>query len=109
MFDLTRPCADCPFRADSLFGLSTERLEGIFNAPAFQCHKTVDYSENEPQPGNRPQQCAGLMALLYRTGQPNSIMQVAERLGYLDPAKLDPQGVVFASLDEARDQHRKFA
>ncbi len=94
MFDLIRPCNNCPFRngAGRGFRLSLARLQEIFEAPAFQCHKTVDYDHiDDPQlkQGEKPQQCAGLMSLLYRAGRSNQIMQVGERFGAFKPDKLD--------------------
>lgn len=108
MFDLTRPCVNCPFRKGQgqLFAMHPKRLAEIFAAVAFQCHKTVDYSDDTPASGNRPQQCAGLMTVLHRSGQPNQIMQVAERLGHLDPTKLDPKGECYASIAAAKRAHR---
>lgn len=107
MFDLTRPCVTCPFRKGQghLFGLSPERLAGIHDGPAFQCHKTVDYSEDDPATGDRPQQCAGLMTVLHRSGEPNQIMQVASRLGCLDLDALDPAGEAYESWEDATAAH----
>lgn len=107
MFDLKRPCVNCPFRKGqgSLFGLHPERLQATIEGPAFQCHKTVDYSEHAPRPGDRPQQCAGLMAVLHRSGRHNQIMQIAERLTSFDPAAVDPKGEAYASVEEATRAH----
>jgi hypothetical protein len=107
MFDLVRPCPTCPFRKGQgeLFQLKEMRLASIFTAPAFQCHGTVDYNEDSGRPGNRPQQCAGLMALLHREGKPNQIMQIATRLGHLDPARLDPRQEAYASFAAAHAAH----
>lgn len=113
MFDLTRPCVNCPFRKGQgeLFGMHRERLKEIINAPAFQCHKTVVYGEDDngetADSGERPQQCAGLMAVLHRSDKPNQIMQVAERFGHLDPTKLDPRNEAYASIEDALRAHRK--
>lgn len=109
MFKLTRPCSNCPFRRGKgeLFQLHPERLKEIVEAPAFQCHRTVDYSGDIPDQGERPQQCAGLMAVLHREGRPNQIMQVAERLGGFDPAKLDPDNECYASIAEAMTAHAR--
>lgn len=101
MFDLKRPCMNCPFRkgVGSTFRLPSRRLMEIEKAQAFQCHKTVDYDhEHDPvaKQGANPQQCAGLMAVLHRENHPSQIMQVATRLGELDPDQLDP-------LNEAYD------
>jgi hypothetical protein len=102
MFKLTRPCNNCPFRkgVGPRFRLPRLRLQAIRRAVAFQCHKTVDYAHfNNPEKrsGNHPQQCAGLLAVLHREGEPNQIMQVAMRLGHLDPAKLDPDREAYGS------------
>ncbi len=110
MFDLKRPCANCPFRIGqgSRFRLTEERVDGIFEAVAFQCHKTVDYDrydDEEARSGDRPQQCAGLMAVLHRSDRHNQIMQVAERLTGFDPATVDPDGVAYASVQDARKAH----
>lgn len=106
MFDLKRPCVNCPFRKGQgeLFGMGKARLHEIFNATAFQCHKTVDYSDDEPQSGDRPQQCAGLMSLLHRADRANQIMQVGERFGHFDPDKLD-HADVYDSIDAAMAAH----
>jgi hypothetical protein len=83
----------CPFRVGNArkFRFSGERLAQIKDAPAFQCHLTLE---------GEPEQCAGLMSVLAREGQPNQIMQIAERFGYLDLRKLDPQGAAYASWRE---------
>lgn len=111
MFDLKRPCVNCPFRKGqgSLFRLHPERLRDIVTATAFQCHKTVDYDnyhDAEGRAGDRPQQCAGLMTVLHRSGEPNQIMQIAERLTDFDPATLDPNGEAYASIKEALAAHQ---
>jgi hypothetical protein len=93
MFNRTSPCLACPFRIDNAckFRFSNDRLAEIKNGTAFQCHRTLKA---------KPQQCAGLMSVLARERQPNQIMQVAERLGYLDLRKLDPHGEAYASWSE---------
>lgn len=104
MFKLKTPCANCPFKIGqgSLFRL--QRLDEIVAATAFQCHKTVDYSGDEPEAGDKPQQCAGLMGLLLNAGEPNQIMQVAMRLGYLDAEAID-RASCYQSLEDARLAH----
>jgi hypothetical protein len=109
MFDLRRPCVSCPFRKGQgeRFHLPPDRLREIMVAPSFQCHKTVDYDTDPDNacPGDRPQQCAGLMALLHRIGQPNQIMQVASRLGALDLGALDPRGEAYPDRESAMRAH----
>jgi hypothetical protein len=108
MFDLIRPCSTCPFRKGQgeRFQLHPERLAEILIAPAFQCHKTVDYSadDGKPNAGDAPQQCAGLMSLLHRAGCPNQIMQIGERLGGFFPDRLDHR-TVYDSLRTALKAH----
>lgn len=41
------------------------RLEEIRHMTAFQCHKTYE-DDHDGRPGDSPQQCAGLMAVLSR-------------------------------------------
>lgn len=110
MFHLKRPCMTCPFRkgVGENFGLRKARLDEIVKATAFQCHKTVDYSnfdDAEKRSGDRPEQCAGLMSLLHRAGKPNTIMQVAERFGHFDGDTLD-HGEVYDSIADAYAAHR---
>lgn len=112
MFDLKRPCVNCPFRKGqgSLFALHPERLHDVINGVAFQCHKTVNYDEwedEERRSGDRPQQCAGLMAVLHRSERPNQIMQLAERLSGIDAGTVDPDGQAYASVEEATLAHVK--
>lgn len=116
MFDLKKPCKNCPFRRTKgdLFSLGKWRIEEIVSAPAFQCHATVDYDgaeyddDGEMIPGTfagkNPQQCAGLMALLYREKRPNQIMRVAKRLTGFDAGKIDASDV-YKTLEEAIKAH----
>lgn len=109
MFDLKRPCNNCPFRKGmgERFQLAPERLHEIFDAPAFQCHKTLDTSAEDGTPerkGDHPQQCAGLMSLLHRAGRDNQITQVATRLSDFDPANLEHSSV-YDSIDDCLRAH----
>lgn len=109
MFDLMSPCVNCPFRkgVGSRLQLNPKRLEGIRKAPAFQCHKTTVYFDEtgDVAPGERPQQCAGLMATLHRDGRPNQIMQIASRLGALDLGALDPRREAYETWEAAKAAH----
>lgn len=111
MFKLTSPCATCPFRRGMgpTMALAPGRIAEIAAAPAFQCHKTVDYDRfDDPaaRQGESPQQCAGLMSLLHRAGTPRQIMQVGQRLGHFDPGRLR-HGAVYASLAAAVRAHKR--
>lgn len=111
MFDLKRPCVNCPFRKGQgeNFAWPFHRLHEIKTATAFQCHKTVDYEnfdDPEKRAGDKPQQCAGLMAVLMREKKDNQIMQVAQRLG-VDLSGVDPDGEAYASWDDVIEAHCK--
>ena len=108
MFKLKRPCNNCPFARGrgEFFRLPRLRLLDIVSATGFQCHKTVDYSgPDRPLPGDHPQQCAGLMALLRAEDKPNQMMQLAERLNYADFKDLDPEHEAYQTLAEAFRAH----
>jgi len=107
MFAIKRPCSNCPFArgAGKAFRLGKERVLEIVEATAFQCHKTVEYTDEGSLPGDKPQQCAGLMSLLAAIGRPNAIMKVAVALDSLDLSELDPLGEAYKSLEEALKDH----
>lgn len=44
--------------------------------------------------------------MLHREGRPNQIMQVAQRLGAMDPAALDPDGHAYSSLADVMRAHQ---
>lgn len=99
MFDLKKPCKDCPFRVGKgeRFQLSPERITEIFEAPAFQCHKTLE---------GRPQQCAGLISVQHKIGRPNQITQVATRFTSYDPAALVSTDT-YDTLEAVREAHTR--
>jgi hypothetical protein len=45
------------------------------------------------------------MAVLLRSNRPNQIMQVAMRLGRLDPDAIDPRREAYASIATAMREH----
>ncbi|ALN97773.1 hypothetical protein Bp8pS_094 [Bacillus phage vB_BpuM-BpSp] len=91
MFNLKKPCKDCPFVKGSSTNttLIEGRLDGIkydlLNNHTFSCHKTVDYDKNNK---NNEQHCVGAMLYLYKENRPNQMMRVGERLGFLDEDEL---------------------
>lgn len=112
MFDLKRPCVSCPFRKGQgeRYALPLARLREIRDGVAFQCHGTVDYEfydDDELRQGDRPQQCAGLMAILIRERRPNTIMQVAQRLGHAALDDLDPRREAYDTWADAVAAHRR--
>jgi hypothetical protein len=110
MFDLKRPCRNCPFRVGwgSKFRFPRARFEEIVHATSFVCHKTTvddDEGEGECVAGPKAQECAGLMAVLTREKRPNQMMRIAIRLGWLNPEKLDPDAEAYLTLRAARAAH----
>jgi hypothetical protein len=87
------------------FLMGRKRLAEIRRAPAFQCHKTINWSKENYGVQPQPQQCAGLMAVLHRENDPNQIMQVAMRFGHLDPKHLDPDNEAYDTWDDALKAH----
>lgn len=106
MFDLKAPCSECPFKRDNagMFEFSEARINEIVSAVAFQCHKTIQYDAPYGVKIKKPQQCAGLMALLHAEGKPNQIMQVAERLEGFDASKISTNNT-FKTVREAIKAH----
>lgn len=102
-FDMTNPCAECPFRNDRPGYITPERAREIMRGitdlqQTFTCHKTTvesdtDDSDEDGQgdmiDGPNPQHCAGALILLEKLEQPNQMMRIAERLGMYDRRKLN--------------------
>jgi hypothetical protein len=99
MFDYKKPCSNCPWRKSQApnFRLSAWRLEEIFYATAFECHKTV-HSDKAPQ------QCVGLIALQAKEQQLNTITRAAIALIDYDPTAIDDSDT-FDTLQEAITAH----
>ncbi|MCA1064632.1 hypothetical protein QTG56_23785 (plasmid) [Rossellomorea sp. AcN35-11] len=95
MYQVKRPCKDCPFVKGSSTNitLAEGRIEDIINElhsdKTFSCHKTVNYNDLEDTSKNNF--CAGAMNYLIKEGKPNQPMQIAERLGWLDISTLRGQ------------------
>lgn len=100
-FDLTAPCAHCPFRSDIPAFLTKGRAEEITRAivdrdGSFPCHKTVSYrDDSRGRITRRSQHCAGAMIMLEWMKRPNQAMRIAGRLRIFDPAKLKMDAPVF--------------
>lgn len=73
------PCANCPFRKVGAIELRTGRLDDIIDSlrrgEGFLCHKRFYAKRRDRQP------CAGAIVYLEKLGEPNTIMQVMDRLG----------------------------
>jgi hypothetical protein len=102
-YDLTQPCAECPFRADKPFFLPRARdiCEGLLEQDAtFSCHKTVDYDKSySGQETKNTQHCAGALIFLEQQEKPHQMMRIAERLGLYDHTKLSKKIPVYRSLE----------
>lgn len=105
-FNLKKPCKGCPFRRDCLPGwLGEPRAEEIAGAilngnKTFACHETTGAVRRKRGVESH---CAGALALVELTGEPNAMMQIAERLGLWD-GKVSTEGV-FASGAEFIEHH----
>lgn len=118
-FDMTRPCADCPFLRDRRFPLHPGRVRdigGMMLEPrggVFPCHKTVDYDrlreaeeEDEedgflsPDPGQ--QHCAGALAFALKNNNMTQMMRIEARTGW------DPDAVEAASAGLVWDDLREW-
>jgi len=83
------PCANCPFRKDTLKGWLSHRIDEIVKAESFVCHK------------NKQLQCAGHMILLK---EENRFYQLAKRL-FGSTFDLKNQDTVFESKDDCIAHH----
>ncbi|MNY85798.1 hypothetical protein D3C78_19980 [compost metagenome] len=90
MFNVKKPCADCPFLKDSTMNksLHPERLSEITEEllkddhNSFSCHKTVNYDDTSDK--TNEQQCFGSMVYLQKIGRPNVAMRLAYMTKHLD-------------------------
>lgn len=105
-YNLTKPCANCPFRSDKYFPLRRERVEEIvYGNEEFACHKTVDYSGDAGgRIKKKSEHCAGLLILLEHMERPHQMMRIAERLGLYDRLKLDMSQPVYEDAQDYIDR-----
>ena len=90
--NVKKPCADCPFRKDSLKGwLGKERMAGILDGDSFVCHKTLN---------GELLQCAGHMLI---KGSENAFARLAESFGY--DLNLSGRDLVFDTEQDCIDHH----
>lgn len=83
---LKKPCENCPFTSDkeNSISLAKGRREEIINdlitgkSTTFQCHKTVDYNNN--QDVTNAQACVGAVACVKKLGGNVQIVKLAEHL-----------------------------
>lgn len=106
-YNLTKPCANCPFRNDIQPYLRPERVEEIEHSlvrSEFPCHKTIKYTDQHWHGRETPktEHCAGALILLEKIEQPSQMMRIAERIGLYDRRRLDMGAPVFDDFEEMR-------
>ena len=106
-FTLKDPCANCPFRTDKPHQqrwLGRARAEDICSSlidkqQTFQCHKTLDLTEDKHQ------HCAGAMIMLEHMNSPNQMMRIAERVGMYDSTAINMSAPVFTDSEDFIEFH----
>lgn len=84
-----KPCAQCPFRKDTIKGwLGKRAIEEIIKSDTFVCHK------------KRHLQCAGHMLI---NGERNTFVQIANRLNF--PLGLSGRELIFDTREECIAHH----
>lgn len=88
--NVKKPCADCPFRRDSLKGwLGQERMTEILGYDSFVCHKKHD------------KQCAGHMLI---KGEQNEFVRLANQLRI--PLVLSGKELIFETEEDCINHHK---
>lgn len=107
MFDLKRPCKDCPFADPNTLFLSVERKEEIANSlqagAHFMCHNTFEWTDDEdetPMYTPRSQFCAGAIILLEKEETPHQFLRIAERINQYHPDTLNHSLVPWETFDD---------
>ena len=113
-YDLTKPCALCPFRSDDKSLVVHPSRLAEFASGEFPCHKTAELEEpdDDGEGGGyvgteESQHCAGLLIMLEHMEQPHQMMRICERIGLYDRTKLDMNAPVYKSLREGMAACRK--
>lgn len=118
IFQLVRPCENCPFRNDRPPFLTAARARSIaeeLSDPVgayFMCHKTWDYGESRI--GTKDfAVCAGSLVCMKKGEGLNRSARIGAALGIFDPDRLDLGSPVFDGLqawvaahDEAEARRR---
>ncbi|MBS0044193.1 hypothetical protein KFE26_18070 [Shewanella sp. M16] len=87
--NVKKPCAQCPFRKDTLKGwLGGERMSEILAQDSFVCHKKQHL------------ECAGHMLI---NGNDNGFVRLANRLGI--ELELSGKEMVFETLEDCVSHH----
>jgi hypothetical protein len=99
--DLTRACADCPFRRDNGIRIRADRIREITNGMlkeggnmTFMCHRTTSLPKKDRQ------HCAGALIFALKHRRETQVMQLARRLNYYDPTALRGRRAIFDTVEE---------
>lgn len=106
LFNLTAPCAHCPFRRDCLKGwLGASGAQQIAAAletdnKTFECHKTTHKRKGERS------MCAGALHVVEKSAAANALIQIAQRLGlWRGPSALKNASATFDTFREFEAHH----
>lgn len=114
-YNLSKPCANCPFRNDIPGYLARERVieiaESVLNQQSFPCHKTTVEDDGDEAVGELvstadSEQCAGAEIFAAFHGRSSQMARIAERLG-LPVARLDMTSPVCRSVTEMKKVHSR--
>ena len=105
-WNLTMPCADCPFRKKGGIRLRAGRIRELWwyatdsQGAMFPCHKTTD--REKANASHEASQCAGALALAEKLGKANQAMRMMERLDLYDYRKItqEAKDAVWDSLED---------
>lgn len=94
MFDLKKPCDNCPFRKEGGIRLEPRRAreiaQGQIDNPGFTfpCHKTVNYDDRDEDDDThyvwqkQNQYCAGALNFALNVGRSNQMIRIAAITGW---------------------------
>lgn len=108
---MKQPCNNCPFLVENGITLTTSRIEEIVNTlmhdGSFNCHKTVDYSGDEPRVTKDSKLCFGSVLFLENIAQggcrSNVIYRLGLKIGHFAIDDLRKDESVFQSLEDILD------
>lgn len=102
-YQLTAPCAECPFLIGS--GFTYDSLVAHASG-SFPCHMQCDLDEESStfvaKANGKTNHCAGALIFLEKQNAPHQMMRIAERLGLYDRRKLDMTAAVVGSRADCR-------
>lgn len=103
-YDLTRPCADCPFLREGGIRLRKSRAAEIAEGAigpqgqTFACHKSTGVGGQHKD--GKQRHCAGALIFSEKNDAPTQMMRICERLGMYDRRKLEGFDDVFDDVEE---------